>query len=240
VTTFSQAIDDLVAETRRPDMKAILGDYLLQTIRELHVDTKSGSVGRALKFPDNLVEDELTADAETGFTWAIAAPHRFQLFESAYYENRGLYSRNRSPSSAFAFSEEINGDVYHYRSGNYFCFSGYGGLDAIIKIAYYQYPARLTYYSAALRPAVWSDEAQGWTYLDSYDITDETRANAVALVTNWMLLRYPDLLKEGTRAKLYKRLNDPDRARMAFSAFESMKPLLISSETQDHSTTFSQ
>jgi hypothetical protein len=41
--------------------------------------------------------------------------------------------------------------------------------------------------------------------------------------THWLLQRHGECVKEGTRAKLYKRLADESRARMAFSAFESMR-----------------
>jgi hypothetical protein len=235
VSTYSQIIDDLVAETLRPDMLVSMGIYLHQTIRELHVNQ-----GASLKYADNLIEVELTADLEEGYTWQIPNPQRFQLMESVWYEMRGLYAKSRFPSSAFAFSEEINGDVYFYRSGQYFCFSGYGGLDSIVKLAYYEYPRQLIYYKPAVRPATWNVETQSWSYLSSYNVDSTTKANALLLSTNWMLDRYEDLIKEGIRAKLYKRLGDGDRARMSFSSFESFKPVLFSSETQDHSGTYSQ
>lgn len=206
----------MIAEVMRPEMRGMAIDYLHQTIRELHFvqDVK-------MKYGDNLVEDVAVADADSGYLWAIPAPQRLQMMESVYYNNRGKYSYERSPSAALAFTEEIGGDIFWYRTGNYIAFAGYGGSQAQISLAWYEFPRRLLYYPAnSSRPAIWDEESQQFLYAAAYNIDATTRANALVLTTNWVLSRHKEVVKEGVRAKLYKRSGDIDRAKLAFAAYK--------------------
>jgi hypothetical protein len=227
MTTFSQMVDELVAECARPDQYANIASYISQTIRELHVQRAGGSSdGMPILYGENLVEVEIEADTEERFLWAIPNPARFQYMESVWFASIGDYARPRTPSSALAFSEEINGNAYYYRTGSQFAFAGYGGVYGLIKLAYHEFPRRLIYYKKADRPAVWNPETEDYTYLPSYDTSIDQRNLALTLTTNWMLDRYEDVLKEGARAKLYKRLGDELKMKASYSLFESFKPQL--------------
>src|SRR3546814_10291517 len=62
------------------------------------------------------------------------------------------------------------------------------------------------------RLVTWDEEE----YIFEYDpslVTDEEKAAALAKATNWILSRHEDVVAEGARAKVYKRLSDTERAR---------------------------
>ena len=86
MTTFSQLVDSVVEDTRRPDLRTTIGQYVNQQIRELHI----GPNGAAMKYNDNLVEIELTADD------ARACMARRVPLQPAAHAMRAAHSR-RSP-----------------------------------------------------------------------------------------------------------------------------------------------
>ena len=225
MTTFSQMVDSIVSETRRPDFRETIAGYVNQAIREMHM----GQNGAVQRFNDNLVEVILEADAETGFQYELPLPHRFQVIEAVWYATQGVYADYRTPQSAFAFRDRPSSECYFYRSGSNLIFNGYGGQYSEIALAYFQFPTRLKYFAAALRPATWDDSA-GWSYLLTYDVSAATRLNARELSTNWLLDRWEDMISQNVRAKVWARLNDTERAKVAFSASESLKSGLIVAE----------
>lgn len=225
MTTFSQLVDSVVEDTRRPDLRNTIVGYVNQAIREMHM----GQQGAVQKYNDNLVEIELTADAETGYQYTLPNPTRFQTYEAVWYDSVGVYADYRMPSSAFAFADKPFGDCYFYRSASSLIFNGYGGDDATIKLAYFQFPSRLKYYVAAARPATWDDEG-GWSYHADYDVDATTRETARTLVTNWLLERWEDMISQNVRGKVWARLADSDRAKIAFSASETLRAGLIAAE----------
>lgn len=48
-------------------------------------------------------------------------------------------------------------------------------------------------------------------------------AEALAKVTNWILERHEEMLAEGLRAKVYKRMADETRSRTSYSQYEAMR-----------------
>src|SRR3546814_4768742 len=54
-------------------------------------------------------------------------------------------------------------------------------------------------------------------------VTDEEKAAALAKATNWILSRHEDVVAEGARAKVYKRLSDTERARTSYSMYMSLR-----------------
>jgi hypothetical protein len=64
--TFSQMVDDIVSEVKRPDLTSEIARYVNQTIRECHFSTDRQA---AVFFSDNFNEVLLTADVEEGFSW---------------------------------------------------------------------------------------------------------------------------------------------------------------------------
>lgn len=228
MTTFSQLVDAMILETRRPDMASEIQSYVNQTIRELHFRPDNNA---AILYRSNLLELALTSNLDTGFTWTIPNMDTFQAISAVRFasvSNRdfcdGIYVDERTPGRGL-----VGRAMYWYRASNYVVFYGYGGVAGIIQIAYFEYPKRLKYYAAALRPATWDVET-GWTYKAGIT-TDEDKEIARNLVTNWVLLRWTDLVMEGIRAKVYKRLSDDSRAKTSYSLYTQARMGIYTSET---------
>lgn len=225
MTTFSQTIDELVREHVRPDLRPTIVAYLNQTIRELHSDSNSGA---PLLFDANRKEAEWTVPSDPA-SWPVPSVARFQQFETAYYVGPGVYALKRHPSRAFERGID-NEEPYWYRAGAYVIFSGIKK-DQKIKMTYFEFPPVLVYYESAQRPAVYDVETDGYTYLPSYDIDETTRENARNLTDNWLLNRWPEVVKQGCRAKIFSRLGEETRAKMSYSLYESQRQGLKASES---------
>lgn len=230
MTTFSQLIDDMVAETKRTDLKNEMIRYLNQTIREVHSDPKNGSV---VAFKSNYQEIQLTADSEDSYVWTLPSPENLQAIAAVRFDNvwinddERVYAKEIMPGRRL---EQL--DYAWYRSADQVGFKGYGGLGATISIGYFEFPRRHKYYDVAARPAEY-DVDTGWTYLAAYDTDETTRANARAIVSNWILMRWYMLLEEGLRAKVYKRLSDDTRQRTSYSLFMQQRAGLITAEKME-------
>lgn len=227
MTTFSQLVDRIVDETRRPDLLADISEYLNQTIRELHFTPEKGN---AIPYRENLTEVQLTADSESAFAWDVPNPGTFQQMQAVRFDS--LYSRD----NVWTYVKEVvpgrqlaNLETFYYRAGSRFIFSGYGGINSLISLAYYEYPRRLKYKTIANRYAQYDDEL-GWTYHDDWDATDELKLDARNLSSNWLLLRWDAVVSEGLRAKVYKRLSDDSRARTCYSLYSQLRQGLFTSE----------
>lgn len=228
MTTFSQLVDDMVRESRRPDLLADICDYLNQTIREVHFTADQNN---AVLYAENLREDQLTANSDTGFLWNIPNPALFQRmlavrYDSLHSREGYVYVKELSPGRGMNFAEQ-----FFYRAGASFFFSGYGGLNSLISLAYYEYPRRLKYYAVADRPAVWDTELMDFVYVSAADVSDDTRLAARNLTSNWLLVRWRDVLVEGLKAKVYKRVSDDSRSRTSYSLYANLRNGLITSES---------
>lgn len=233
MTSFSQLVDKLVLETRRPDLLTEITTYLNQTIRELHFTPREGN---AILYRDNLNELQLTASSEEGFTWDIPSPQNFQAmqavrYDDVYIDDQMAYSPEQTPG------RQLRGlTLYHYRAGRSYAFYGYGGTDSTISLAYYSYPRALKYRVDALREATWDDDG-GWTYntVDAvdYNSTAELQEEALDRCTNWILDRWETVVQEGLRAKVYKRLSETERARTCYSLYSTLRQGLFTSEAAD-------
>lgn len=227
--TFSQLVDTIVNESRRVDRVQQIADYVNQTIRSMHA-TPSGA---AVFFPQNLIEDQLTASTDSGFSWTPPLSPALQKmrtvrFDNVYDPTTGgpVYPKFRMPSRALATT-----DHYYYRAGKSFFFHGYGGAGALISIAYYAFLPTLRYYPEETRPAWWTDS--GWAYHPDYDQDEYTRAHALEMVTNWMIIEWEHTVKEGTLAKLWKAVKDEERARLSYSLHQTqLEQLFRSAETE--------
>lgn len=233
MTTFSQMVDTLVAESRRRDLQADIVTYLNQTIRDVHFGQQNKNL---VKYNDNLVEAIAFASSETSNVWPIPAPQRFATVAGIFFPWADSAATERKPSMVHTLDDSA---CIWYRSGPNLVFSGYGGIDAPIWIAYFEYPRQLVYYKTALRPAVWSDEEQSYSYLAAYSATPELQEQAKLLSTNWLLERWEHAILEGGRAKLYKKLKDDMAMRSAYSAFESARLSIAAAETYENQPLFS-
>lgn len=226
MTTFSQLVDSVVIESRRPDMKKSIESYVNQTIRELHIMPNSGA---ALLYKSNMIELEITADVETGFIWNFPRPQSYQAIQTVFYTGPQKHAIERLPSTIHMFLGEVDGRYYYYRTGDGLAMSGYGGVGGGIKIAYFEFPRRLTYYAVADRPVQWDAETETWVYKDGI-VTEAEKLAALQKCTNWMLFRWEDIVKQGAIAKVFTALANYDRARLAYSLYESLRPGLVSAE----------
>lgn len=230
--TFSQFVDEMVSETKRFDLGLEIATYINQTVREVHFRSDSGSV---LYYRDNLNELQLTANSDSSFSWDIPNPATFQGIVGVQFADQWNYDSDCP--GAWAVEVTPSRMMQHhkysfYRIGGGFSFSGYGQTGSRINLAYFTYPSRLKYYTVANRPAQW-DEVTGWTYHADYNVSDETRATARALVSNWLIMRWYDVLAEGVRAKVYKRVSDEVRGRTSYSLYTQLRQGLWTSEIAD-------
>jgi hypothetical protein len=228
MTTFSQLVDEVVKETMRPDLREEIATYLNQTIREVHFEPQRGNV---VFYNENRREFEFAATSEIGEIWQIPNPATFQGMEAVRYPNVGLgrleYVSEINPGPRASSSQ-----FYYYRSGSAFVFGGnhgYGGVGGKIQLSYYEYPRALKYKLVGVREASY-DMEDGFSYAPEYDTDDAVRETARLRVTNWLLLRWADVLKEGLRAKVYKRLSDDVRQRTSYSLYMQLRQGLYTSE----------
>jgi len=227
VTTFSQLVDEIVNETRRPDLRPDIANYLNQTIRELHFTPDRGNV---IHYRENLREAQLVANIETGFGWNIPNPAIFQGIQAVRYDsvvNRSgdNYATERLPSRGL-----VNHKLFYYRAGSRYFFADYGGLNAIISLAYYEYPRMLKYYPEDSRPAEWDLEAMDFVYSNAFDDNESLKLDARNLTSNWLLVRWSTVISEGLKAKVYKRISDDARARTSYSLYSQLRQGLYTSE----------
>lgn len=231
MTTLSQLVDEIVEETRRPALRQQISTFVNEVIQELHLHPDHAA---AVKFDENLVEALLTATESTGYFYTLPQPRLFQDVEAVWYQTLGLAARRLKPSTVHKFRNRPDGDSYYYRSGPTICFNGYGGTGAQIQLAYYQKPRRLKYYAAGDRPCSWDEETESYSYATAYDSTSELQAQAEELCSNWILMRWKEVVKQGVVAKLFTRAGDLDRAKLAYSSYRTNWPILIATESSHH------
>ena len=230
MSTFSQLIDDVIQEQKRPDMLSLAASYLNQTIREVHFRADTGSI---LHFLSNFHELQVTASSESGYAWNIPDPAIFQGLTQVQYADvwdaatdSPAWSRETQPSRT------LNTDrPYHYRVGQSFVFSGYGGVNKRINLGFFLYPRRLKYKALAQRLVTY-DEYLGYTFAPSIT-TPEQEAAAMEQETNWLIQRWYDVLAEGLRAKILKRTGDEVRGRTSYSLFNTLRQGLWTAEVAD-------
>lgn len=227
MTTFSQLVDEMVLELKRPDLRTEIVAYLNQTVLDLHFQPATGNV---IQYTANRQELRIFPDVANGYAWDLPKPAVFQMLEAARFtdlqdrDGEPVWSREMSPG------RRLNEILwYHYRRGDAYVFVGHG---EVIDLSYFERPPRLKYYVTADRPATY-DDVVGWTYATAYDIDDTTRALARALTSNWLTIRYHDVVTEGVRAKVYKRTSDDSRARTAYSMYTSLRQGLYTSESAE-------
>lgn len=234
MTTFSQLVDEMVVETRRPDLRAEIATYLNQTIREVHFEPSRGNV---VHYPANRREVQVTATTDSGQIWDIPNPTTFQGLEAVEFPDLCLghdgFAKEVTPGPRIKTQPMV-----FYRSGPSYVFGGavgYGGINSHINISWFEYPPSLKYKDATHREATYDIES-GWTYFNltgvgGLDYTQLANHDAAQLrVTNWILLRWPDVLREGLRAKIYKRLSDQLRATTSYSLYAQLRQGLFTSE----------
>lgn len=223
MTTFSQMIDELAIELLRPDLKVTMEAYANQTMREMHsrTDTRNG-----IFFDENRKEVQFMVVDANPCLWSIPVVQRFQGLEAAYCPDVDVYFMTRTPSRAFKVTDVPFAEYYMYRTGPQFAFNGIqAGMN--LKLSYFEYVPNLYYKMPANRVVTFSKD------LDAYVRTSgggTPTDSEMASETNWMLQRWDSVIREGVRAKIYKRLSDDSRMRTAYSAYNDGRLSLIQSE----------
>lgn len=227
--TFSQLVDEIVSETKRPDLVSDISRYLNQTIREVHFTEDRGA---ALFFLENFRETQITSLSETALVWEIPEPTTFQKMAGVRYDNvwddngEQVWAKESTPG------RHLNSmSRFFYRVGGTYVFAGFGGLNSKVSLAWYEFPRSLKYKAAGARPAEYDIES-GWVY-GSGIVTDEQKLGARELSTNWLLMRWNQVIAEGLRAKVYKRLSDDSRAGKSYSLYQAQRHGLWTSETAE-------
>lgn len=227
--TFSQMVDGMVSELKRPDLSSEIATYVNQTVREMHFTEDRNA---ALFFRENFNELLLTSNLESGLVWEIPSPTVFQKLTGVQYLNvfdddgQPVWPRETTPGRHLQGMTQ-----FFYRVGSTYVFSGYGGLNSQIALGWYEFPRSLKYKTVAARPASFDIES-GWTY-DPSITTPEQQEAARILSTNWIIQRWNDVVEEGVRAKVYKRVGDTERARTCYSLYQSLRHGFWTSETAE-------
>lgn len=234
MTTFSQAVDLVIAETARQGMITTASTYLNETLRSLHFTNTPGSVPMPVPLGENRVEAVITPNVEDGYVWAIPNATRHQHLAVVWYPQVGKYAHPAKPETMYLDPNAIDNQYNYYRSGSNYVFNGYGGLGTEIWLGWFEYVKRLKYFPVgSTRPAEYDQDTETWTYSADYVGTPELQAQARELTSNWILMRWPDLCYAGIRAKLFGRGADTEKARTFYASFESMRPGFVAAESYD-------
>ena len=222
MTTFSQLVDDIVTELLRPDLRDTIATYANQTVRDIHFRPSSNS---PILYDENRFEEALQFTTDGTWLWKIPSVTRFQGVESVFLDSPGIYVPPRNPKVALQVSDQPWADVYQYRSGPYITIHGVfvGGTG---KMSYHMFPRTLAYKKKAERLIRFDADLDAYVLADGSEPTEAQ----LELETHWVLQRWADTVKEGVRAKAWKRLGEMERTRLAFSAFESMRTGVWNSE----------
>jgi len=226
MTTFSQCIDDVVTELMRPDLLTASASYVNQTMRELHFKPNPQGQSIAIHYDANRFEAEELVNTAEPYMWPIPSTTAFQDMETAYSPTAGIYIKQKNPRVAKAVSYEPNANVYWYRSGPSIAFAGLAN-GSTLQLSWFEFVRSMGYRTVADRVVIFNALTQEYEKVGG-GVPSEAE---LALETNWMLQRWGDsVVKEGLRAKMWKRIGDLDRGRMSYSAFESNRSGLWMSE----------
>jgi len=223
INTFSAAVDDVMRRSGHPDRRADIIAYIRQTFRECQCLDIAGS---PIYWQRDLQEQTLTVDAvpfiyETPQEWRALGTVRYNIVDR---RNHYIYPKEINPGKA-----QNGEEFYYYKSMNSFVFSGIAA-NATLSMSYFKFFKKLPYYELAARPAVFTLEDDAWSYGAQYD-TVELQTAARALVTNWILFDWYDLITEGALAKIYKTVQDP-RAATSYALYKSYQKTLNSGEAK--------
>lgn len=232
---FSETVDAIVARSGKLNRIGDIIKYTNATIREQN--------GKHF-FVRDLIEDQLTADAEP-YTWTH--PNAYRKMRTVRYPAGEVeYPPRLSPGKI-----QKDEDYLYYDASSYTVFKGVGN-GGIVNVAYYQWLTPLKYYKKLddtrafiaayeavvgeleVRPALYDETTNEWTYLlnGAYVSTLGSTAldeAAQAKVSNWLLNRWQATIEEGGLAKILKSLDD-SRAVSTFALYKSMEQQIETNE----------
>lgn len=223
MTTFSRLVDDMVLELLRPDLLQTIATYANQTIRDIHFRPGSQS---PVMYDANRYEETLTVANEGTWLWSLPSATRFIDVEAVYHNDYGIYIEKRGPKIALLSSFDPDAGIYWYRSGAQLAFFGVGSGQTML-MSYFMYPRTLGYKPSSSRVVTYDIDLDAYVLIAGGGTPSAAELDAE---THWVLQRHADTVKEGIRAKVWKRLGEIERTRLAFSAFESMRTAIWNSE----------
>lgn len=224
--TFSQLVDEIVSEVRRPDLTSEISRYLNQSIRECHADPETNAI---VFFPDNRRELQVLSAGESSHTWQIPRVTNFQKMAGVLYPNTYRNSEAVWPMETTPGRHLAGETYYYYRVGSTFVFSGMQGIGTPINLLWYEFPSSLPYFATPEDRPMQYNIYGGKEYAPAW-VHEEDRDDADLLTTNWLLERWGHTIAEGVRAKVYKRTSDTERARTSYSLYAQLRRNLITSE----------
>lgn len=215
---FSELVDTCVARSGRVDKKTDIASWANLTVQQM--------TGKHV-FEKNMVEDLLATTADP-YTWQ--RPTRWQRLRTVYYQTMDIWPEFVMPGRA-----QRDKNYFYYGGSTYYVFKGCLVGQESIKICYYQYPPALKYLDVGKRPAVYHPETDEWEYFDLTGVAGltapynqnfasgdpATELQARELVSNWCLMDYQNLTEEGVLAKIFKGVDDQQRAATHYSFFET-------------------
>jgi hypothetical protein len=220
MTTFSQLVDEVAFELRRLDATTDLVGYLNKSLREAFYHPKSGTLGL---YGASLFEDSFTHVGNEPYIGQPWNQDRLQNIAAVYNTTTGEYIQQKRPNTAYRPGEVVtplNQGIYWYRSGPSIVISGINDGDTIL-LAWYEFAPRFVYYPPGERPSVYDPDA------NTYSGTEAEQA----LCTHWLLQRWTEALKDGMKAKLWARMDEQNRSRMAYSSFNDYRLQIWTSES---------
>lgn len=213
---FSEFVDDIKSETLYSDnagaFQRDVERQVRNAMRQMHM---RGFYRRDRK---ELLLD-ITPNSNGTYVWE--APSTCRKMLAAEYVVTG-----RFPTFVMPGSLVNQFPVSYYAMGSSYVFRGLSAVDDQIAVAYADSAPYLRYYEEGERPAVYDRATGTWSYLDggSYVSTlgsDELDEAARALVYDWTLELYEDILAIGTKSGIQQGKDDGDRARRSWSKFLS-------------------
>ena len=224
MATFSALVDRLVFEVSRPDKRTLLIDCLNSSVSDVHAKSTPSGAAPVL-FYENLLEVEFTPLAVDPCVWPIPKPALFMGMEAIKDVGRGFFYQARSPRTLRSIDSDMSALGTYYRTGSNIALVG-ARVGAPVLMAYYNRLAALPYKEPSARVVIESSPGDytrngGGAALTQAEIDGET---------NWMLARYEPALRLGSLAKFYVSLNDLDRAKMTYSAYETAKAAIQAQE----------
>lgn len=223
--SFSALIDRVILETGRIGSLLSVAGWANQVIRECQ------ALGL---FRRDRIEDQIVP---TGSPYIWYPPRYFRTFAQLRFATQDIV-----PTKLVAGMRTSDCPAYYYAADDYFVFAGYMSGEAINYLAYMwakplRYFARDGENTAALgggpyttREAFYNTDADTWYYWDGTQYMSSLgntvlealyRQNAM----NWLVDEWFELIKEGTKAKVWNSFGDA-RATAAYASYKAQQTLM--------------
>ena len=211
---FSQLVDQITSDAARSDLRNSVVVFVNEAIREAAAshDYDACLTELEVAVPTPVV----TSSSTPVVTWTIPNPACFRRILYVSYDK----GQTCSPTPVLPSDRVFKLHNYYYRAGD--CFSFVGARQSI-QIAYYSLPKYLHY----IEPDDRIVEFDGCGFDPSVPQEEIDKA------TNWVLLRWRDVVYDGAMARLLRMAKDP-RQPAFFSAFERGKKAMRANEGTDY------